>query len=46
MPVLHFLPASGLRTTVMPVALATILPASFFIAVSDTMNHSAPPFLS
>jgi hypothetical protein len=28
------------------VALATILPASFFIDVSETMNHRAPPFLS
>src|SRR5882757_1712449 len=42
----HFLAASGWRTTVMPVPLATSLPAWSFIAVSWTTNHSAPPFLS
>ena len=45
-PASYFLAASGLRTTVMPFAVATGLPAWSFISVSETTNHSAPPFLS
>src|SRR5262249_4511521 len=45
-PLPHFLAASGLRTTVMLLALATGLPAWSFISVSDLTNYSAPPFLS
>jgi hypothetical protein len=45
-PSLTSSPASGLRTTGDAVPLATSLPDWSFIEVSETTNHSAPPFLS